>query len=423
MRLEGSDWTVVVWSLLAKPQALGSILSTSDHHEIVGEILASGRQIVIAVTGGGSGAISALVQTPGASRVVLDAVVPYSLAALVDWIGGKPDQACSEATARAMAMAAFMRAGWLASDADPLSLVGIGFTGSLATDRVKLGQRRIHLAAQTADRTEVHSIRLTDQIPDAVQRHDPRLARDADEAFSTTTLLSLIAHSCGALVAEFSGRSSDLWQGRVELAPRERGELILGARQVCVVKPDSNVDSFNQGDEPLPTVLFPGAFNPPHAGHFKMAAAAEARLGRPIVWELSIANVDKPPLDFIAMRERVEALRKADGARSIALTRAATFREKAVLFPNATFVVGVDTILRIAEPRYYGESLMLRNKAIAKIAERGCRFLVFGRKLEGQFMTLGDLNLPVELRRICDEVPATEFREDVSSTDLRKSAP
>ncbi|MBA3481180.1 MAG: CinA family protein [Pirellulales bacterium] len=396
---------------------------SEDHHELVGKILASGRRVVVAVTGGGSGAVSALVQTPGASRTVLEAVVPYSLSALVDWIGGKPDQACSEATARAMAMAAFMRAGWLAPKADPLSLVGIGFTGSLATDRVKRGERRIHLAAQTAERTEVHSIRLTDQMLDAVQRQNPRLARDADEAYSTTTLLWLIARSCGAPVAEFSGRSSDLWQGRVELAPRERGELILGARQFCVVKPDHAVDSSNQGNEPLPEVLFPGAFNPPHAGHFKMAATAEARLGRPIVWELSIANVDKPPLDFIAMRERVEALKKEDGARSIALTRAATFREKAVLFPKATFVVGVDTILRIAEPRYYGESLMLRNKAIAKIAERGCRFLVFGREMEGKFLALGDLDLPVELRRICDEVPATQFREDVSSTDLRKGAP
>jgi nicotinamide mononucleotide (NMN) deamidase PncC len=140
-------------------------LFPANYHELAGKIHASGRQIVVAVTGGGSGALSALLQTPGASRTVLEAIVPYSLAALVDWIGGKPDQACSEATARAMAMAAFMRARALAPDAEPTQLVGIGFTGSLATDRVKRGARRIHLAAQTAQRTEVHSIRLTDGNP------------------------------------------------------------------------------------------------------------------------------------------------------------------------------------------------------------------------------------------------------------------
>ena len=169
--------------------------------------------------------------------------------------------------------------------------------------------------------------------------------------------------------------------------------------------------------------VFPGAFNPPHAGHLRMAEIAEERLGLPVAWELSIANVDKPPLDFIAMRERVAALRTEDDARPIALTRAATFREKAELFPGATFVVGADTIERMAEPRYYGGDAARRDAAMAEIVRLGCRFLVFGREVNGKFMTLGDLNLPVELRRICDEVPPGEFREDVSSTDLRKGAP
>ena len=65
-----------------------------------------------------------------------------------------------------------------------------------------------------------------------------------------------------------------------------------------------------------------------------MAAAAERRLGKPLTWELSVANVDKPPLDFLAMRQRVELLRGADPQRLIALTYAPTFRDKARLFPE-----------------------------------------------------------------------------------------
>jgi hypothetical protein len=151
-----------------------------------------------------------------------------------------------------------------------------------------------------------------------------------------------------------------------------------------------------------------------------MAEMAEWRLKQLVAWEMSILNVDKPPLDFISIRTRVHALRFEDSQRSIALTRAATFREKAELFPGATFVVGADTMLRIAEPRYYGGEQTQRDAAIAEIARRGCRFLVFGRELDGRFATLGDLNLPAELRRLCDEVSASEFREDVSSTELRK---
>jgi nicotinic acid mononucleotide adenylyltransferase/nicotinamide mononucleotide (NMN) deamidase PncC len=409
LRLEGSDWTGVVWSLPAKPQALGSPLISSDSHALVGAIFASGRQVVIAITGGGSGAISALVQTPGASRVVLEATVPYSLAALVDWIGGTPDQACSAATARAMAMAAFVRARELAPEADSHSLVGVGFTGSLATDRVKRGERRIHLAAQTADCTEVHTVHLDESTP----------TRIADEACSESMLLRLIAHACGV---ELASVASDNIRGSqdVELAGRERSELLLGTRRLAVLEAESAVCSSRDRSIQFP-VVFPGAFNPPHVGHLRMAAIAEARLGRPAAWELSIANVDKPPLDFIAMRERVAALRTEDDARPIALTRAATFREKAELFPGAVFVVGADTIERVAEPRYYGGDATLRDAALAEIARLGCRFLVFGREvINGKFMTLGDLNLPVELHRICDEVPPVEFREDVSSTALRR---
>ena len=65
---------------------------------------------MLAVTGGGSGAIAALLEVPGASRTVLEAIVPYSEGSLVRWLGGPPDQACSAPTARAMAMAAFCHA-------------------------------------------------------------------------------------------------------------------------------------------------------------------------------------------------------------------------------------------------------------------------------------------------------------------------
>jgi len=393
-------------------------LLPSAWQDVVASIHASGRQLVAAVTGGGSGALSALLETPGASRTVLEAVVPYSLAALVDWLGGEPDQACSAETARAMAMAAFMRARALAPDADLQRLVGIGCTASLASDRPKRGQRRIHAAVQRADRTVVYSLSLVGDPPSRVE----------DEEVATGFLLWTIAGACGvdAVAIEASlplGPHEELRRCDIEMAQPERAELLLGVRRLVVLKPDSAVNHFDERATPQMRLVFPGAFNPPHVGHLRMAAIAEERLKQPAAWELSITNVDKPPLDFIAIRTRVQALRLEDNDRLIALTRAATFREKAELFPGATFVVGVDTLIRIAEPRYYGGDAASRDEAIAEIARRGCRFLVFGREINGRFTTLGDLNLPAELRSLCEEVPAEEFREDVSSTELRKETP
>jgi hypothetical protein len=161
----------------------------------------------------------------------------------------------------------------------------------------------------------------------------------------------------------------------------------------------------------------PGAFNPLHDGHRRMMQIAEEMLGQPAVTELSILNVDKPPLDYMEIERR---LGQFPAERPVVLSRAATFDEKSRLFAGATFVVGADTLRRIADPRYYGNDPSACQRAIERIVGQGCRFLVFGRDCGAGFACLSDLDLPETLRTICRDVPAEVFREGVSSTALRK---
>ncbi len=147
-----------------------------------------------------------------------------------------------------------------------------------------------------------------------------------------------------------------------------------------------------------------------------MAAVAAQQLACSVLHEISIVNADKPPLDFLEIDAR---LGQFSANEMVSLTRAATFVEKARLFPGATFVVGVDTIERIADPKYYGGNAAAPEQAARAIAERGCRFLVFGRLADGRFRSLADLQLPDPLRALCQAVPEADFRSDVSSTELR----
>lgn len=363
--------------------------------EFIERIHASGKQLVLALTGGGSGAISALLEVSGASASVLEATVPYAETALERWLGGPPDQACSERTARAMAMAAFERARTL-TDADPRLLRGIGATASLATNRPKRGPHRIHVAWQSADTTAALSL----ELPKGER------TRGEEEPIATALILEAVAEACGI----DSPRLIDPQLLRGQL-PRHRHiaaatltELLLGER-ACVAIPGHT-----------PKVLFPGAFNPLHSGHEQMAALAAARCGAPVTFELSLVNVDKPPLDFIELSERLQQLI----GHNVLVTRAATFAEKARLVPGCVFVVGVDTIARIGKPEYYNHDASLRDAAVDVIVAAGCRFLVFARFYEGKFCALGDLELPRSLRELCDEVPESIFRADIASRALRE---
>lgn len=373
--------------------------------ELITAIHASGRQTVIAITGGGSGALGRLLRVPGGSRTVLEASVPYSSTALVDYLGGVPDQFCSECTARAMAMAGWVRARRLAADADPYALIGIGATASLVSDKPKKGEHRIHIGLQTAVATQTLSLTLTKGLR----------TRKQEEKLAAKMIIAALAEASGVDAAEAFARldgkleRTETIEHHTQLAETAWTRLLLG--EVPCVGCDTQA---------APRVVFPGAFNPMHHGHVGMANIATTKVGADTMYELSIANVDKPPLDFVEIADRLQAMREVDPERAVMLTTAPTFREKAALVPGAVFVVGADTLVRIADPKYYGADPGQRDAAVAEIGRAGCRFLVFGRQLDGQFCCLRELALPESLRMICDEVPEGEFHEDVSSREVRR---
>lgn len=353
---------------------------------------------VIALAGGGSQALADLLKQPGASSTILEAIVPYSGSAMVNFLGRAPDQACSALTARQMAMQAWQRARQLSSkQAD--TLFGLGLTAALTTQPQRKGSDRCYIALQTL--TETLELAIDFTLPASAQ------LRQQQENLCTEQALGLLGHLIGreTSVQQSKDKSDQYQRSFSSTAGKPDWQSVLLGKQSSTLQVAG------------PSLIFPGAFDPIHKGHMEMKRIAEKHAAMSALFEISVFNVDKPPLDYWEMQKRHASLTDLG---ELVFTSAATFVEKAAIFPEATFIVGADTIKRIANITYYQQDPQHRDRAINELVRRGARFLVFGRFNEGHFNTLEDLDLPVALQAICEQVPESRFRDDVSSTLIRQ---
>ena len=165
-----------------------------------------------------------------------------------------------------------------------------------------------------------------------------------------------------------------------------------------------------------PSLIFPGAFNPIHEAHLEMAGLAHTRYPIPLWFEISVLNADKGSLTFDdALFRTVQTY----GPYGLVLTSATTFAEKSELFPGAIFVVGADTIRRVADLKYYDHCRKKFNAALGTLRRNKCRFLVFARKIGDKLYTKSNCELSPDLMQICEFVPAEEFQLDCSSSQIR----
>ena len=163
-------------------------------------------------------------------------------------------------------------------------------------------------------------------------------------------------------------------------------------------------------------LVMPGSFNPLHQAHLAMADHASQVAGTCCFFELSLANVDKPQLELAQIERRID---QPFGSHGLLISNATRFDEKSKIFPEATFVVGSDTLFRLDHASYYGDSEKKRDESIKKITDNGCRFLVFGRLMSNKFVDSENIEIDEKLRSICEFVPRSAFEMNISSTQLR----
>lgn len=339
--------------------------------------------VYVVCTGAGAGLQKLLWDVPGCSRFLVGAAFPYAEHDTADFLGFGTEQACSQKAALQLAMRAYEKA-WTPGCQ---RAVGLGLTAVVATNRQHKGSHRVYIATVTESGCRLHSAYF----------EKGRLSRE--EEGRLCDLLALHALRCAL---GLKGTLTEL----IELEGCEEYELLdadAEARNVFFERPFFAADGTrSKGQLPHGALLFPGCFNPPHAGHYGMASAASIH-GR-VVFNIT---VDPPHKAALTIAEMLQRARMLEG-RDLLFTRGdALYIEKARRNPGIGIVIGADALERMMDPKWGAEV----EPMLDEFQKLGTRFYAAVRN--------GIWPASLVPPRFCPNLVLLEGEWNISSTELR----
>lgn len=352
------------------------------------QLTQSNYRVFVVTTGSGAGLQQLLWKQPGSSNYLVGAAFPYSTEQIGDFIGYVPEKRVNPGIALDLAIAAYMKA-----DNGDLTKrpIGVGITAVVATTKEHRGDHRIHGAVVTRDAVYASDVVLL--------KGSGKIAREADGYLTDIVGYELLLMGAGLMdLHEMTALRvmSDKLLRDVSKEARERflERPLVSRYGQRLLAPQGGVK------------LFPGAFNPPHEGHF-------ANGGEDVIFQISANPPHKPALSLQEMLGRVRLFK---GKRDVLFSEGLPlYIDKARQFPNSTFILGTDALQRMLDPKWGHEVYPL----LEEFERLGTNFLVGSRDNDDLHTIYGAI--PIRFSAMFKHLPRTPFAS-LSSTQIREAS-
>ena len=360
------------------------------------KLKALGVNIHVVATGAGAGLQKMLWEIPGSSAYLSGCSFPYDGAEQEELLGFMPEHFCSQEAAVDLASAAYMKA-YKFGDKKP---VGLAITASVASEKEHRGDHRIHGCIITDDMVRVAHLTLEKGVGSKKRMRD---GEDADDMG-----FYLLIDSLGIAESTFSHPDHFHYEDATAQA-LERFML-----RPCFLA------TGQRGTEPTGRfAIMPGAFNPPHDGHFGAANASLEEYNYPVVYE---TTAEPPHKGALTVQELLKRAKLLHGHDRIFTRKLPYYLDKAKAFPSHPFILGADAMVRMLDPKWGIDPIDLFKGFI----DLNTKLFVAGREIDGKFVTCEDIlnNLLKDGKRgvwtlAMNVLMPLGGRWDISSTELR----
>jgi hypothetical protein len=351
----------------------------------------AGINVHVISTGGGAGVQQLLWEVPGSSAYLSGASFPYAAEEQEELLGFMPEHFCSEDAAIDLASAAYMKA-YKFGGKKP---VGVGITASVASEKEHRGDHRVFTCVISDVKVALNSHTLTKGVGSEKRLEDGVWC---DEAGICAILESHSkpGHYLHSLMFEDAA---------------ERAKARFFARPFFA----ANGKRFATLTESNRWAIMPGAYNPPHEGHFGTAKQVGEDYGNQVVFEVT---AEPPHKDALSVQDLLKRSKLLQGTNRIFTRKAPFYIDKARAFPGCPLVMGADAMVRMLDPKW-GLNLV---EVFEEFEERDVMLYIGGRTVDGKFMTRDDITEIVspDLKKLfISQTRPVRGHWDISSTELR----